>query len=499
MWMIARGLLSLSCICFVFGMPALAGAQELLLQDEEEVLVIGEEPSFSEELGSDTFWLEEQPPQEPFFPEESSPVFEEIVPEEILPVTNGSCGLEATWFFQDQILYVGGAGAMEDYSLLYDPVSGRSFSTAPWDHLKGSIAGVQVADEVSSIGAYAFCDCPLLSFAALGDALRKIGPGAFENCEQLGQVLVPEGVTEIGRNAFTGCKSLSEVGLPPYLSVISWEAFLGCVSLETVDIPDQVWSIESGAFRGCRSLQEVQLNEGLVEIGSNAFSMTGLSCLRIPKSVSMIAGNAFSDAPGLTLEVEAGSAAERFCEEAGLSFVSVGESLPEVTILPTSAQEGPGLSLEPSRLVLFPYGSASDQQGTLKAVAEGVSGKIRFASENKNIAMVDEDGIVYAVQPGETKIISSLVVDGTRYEATCQVVVKPGRIIIPQEEITLKVGRSCGILATALPAGPITYETMDRTIARVNSQGLVRGISAGTTEILIRCNTAEARLKVIVE
>ncbi len=93
----------------------------------------------------------------------------------------GTCGINATWFFDEPTgtLLISGAGEMNDY-----------YSNEPeWLKRYGDlIKEVNVRQGITSIGA-----------------------GSFENCTQLESVYLPSTVTSIGRNAFEGCDALKNV------------------------------------------------------------------------------------------------------------------------------------------------------------------------------------------------------------------------------------------------------------------------------------------------
>ncbi len=54
---------------------------------------------------------------------------------------------------------------------------------------------------------------------------------------------------------------------------------------------------------------------------------------------------------------------------------------------------------------------------------------------------------------------------------------------------TIKKGKTYTIVATALPKKTIEYEVTDPTIATVDEKGVVKGVSKGTTTIIVTCNS----------
>ena len=434
---------------------------------------------------------EEEVPSE----KEDSAKEEEDSSEEAL---SGSCGVGLTFTIADQVLRIEGNGPMQDYSLRFAEESGTYNSTAPWDPYKGEILIIQVGEGVTSIGTNAFADFVNLGYVELSDTLVSIGGGAFAGCLSLDEIDIPDGVMEIGRAAFSRCRSLCSVVLPESLSMVSWEAFLGCISLPRIQIPESVWCIDGNAFRGCVSLKEVILPEGLLEIGQNAFSMTGSEAIELPKSLVMFGANVFSGCKDLLLKIYSGSASEGYAKSSLLPYelldapmeeaYPVGEEeLPKEEPVVTEVPKG-YLSLNKTKQILFTSGSTYDREFILEATSVGLTGTVKFKSSDKSVCTVDNAGLVRAKGTGKAKITAYLEEDGQVYKAKCKVVVKRGKILLGQESLSIHTGDSLGIIATAQPSGKISYESKDRSVARVSSTGVVTGVSVGNTKIILRCN-----------
>ena len=68
-----------------------------------------------------------------------------------------------------------------------------------------SFKEVVINEGITSIGSYAFYDCPLLKNVTIPSSVTLIGDGAFGKCSSLTNVTIPEGVTTIGASAFRDC------------------------------------------------------------------------------------------------------------------------------------------------------------------------------------------------------------------------------------------------------------------------------------------------------
>jgi hypothetical protein len=145
-------------------------------------------------------------------------------------------------------------------------------------------------------------------------------PGFLPARMERGTVLGREGLTDrfvwirrearrIAKGAFKGCKDLESVAFEEdsRLEEIGEDAFYRCSSLKAVAIPPSVVRICDGAFVWCRGLARVDFAEdgALAVIGhrgtaAGAFQLcASLTQLRIPRSVALIGGWAFSGCSNL--------------------------------------------------------------------------------------------------------------------------------------------------------------------------------------------------------
>lgn len=83
-------------------------------------------------------------------------------------------------------------------------------------------------------------------------------------------ITIPVGTTKIGGHVFRACNDLANVNIPVGVTEIGHSAFLGCAAMSSIVLPD-----------------------GVTTIGESAFEFTGLRSIVIPKSVTLIKGNAF--------------------------------------------------------------------------------------------------------------------------------------------------------------------------------------------------------------
>lgn len=118
------------------------------------------------------------------------------------PETNGVCGANLTWYYQNGVLAITGTGEMTDYS---------SYMDTPWYDLRDKIGWIIIDEGTTTIGKNVFTDYNELSKIILPSTLTSIGDYAFTNCSSLKEITFPNLLTNIGDYAFDGCNSVKEI------------------------------------------------------------------------------------------------------------------------------------------------------------------------------------------------------------------------------------------------------------------------------------------------
>ena len=116
-----------------------------------------------------------------------------------------------------------------------------------------------------------------------------------------------------------------------------------------------------------------------------------------------------------------------------------------------------------------------------------------WASDNTDVATVDEDGLVTAVKAG-TATITVSVKGQPEIKATCTISVKSSTIAVTKLTLSessaeVSVGKtlalSCTIEPTDATNKELIWSSSDETIATVDAQGVVTGVKAGTVTITV--------------
>ena len=63
-----------------------------------------------------------------------------------------------------------------------DMASWESPEQVPWGALRGEILGIEIAEGVTSVGAYAFCGCEAAESVEVAESVSVIGEAAFSRC-----------------------------------------------------------------------------------------------------------------------------------------------------------------------------------------------------------------------------------------------------------------------------------------------------------------------------
>lgn len=159
---------------------------------------------------------------------------------------------------------------------------------------KEDLKTVEVPDNVTEIGIFAFAYCTKLERVTLPDSIKEIRMGAFYDCQNLKDIKLPERLEVIRNDAFSNCKSLTDVKLPSGVKTIEKGTFAECTSLESLQLSDNTTGIEEIAFNNCRSLTSVYLPNSVKTIGSAAFyNCSSLSTVRMSEGIESVGENAF--------------------------------------------------------------------------------------------------------------------------------------------------------------------------------------------------------------
>ena len=135
------------------------------------------------------------------------------------------------------------------------------FIIQPWGASRYSITHLEIAEEITSIGGYAFADfSSLTGTLVISDNVKTIDKHAFYGCTDLESIVLGSGLEKIGDGAFIGCTGLKGIFyIPDKVKSIGAYAFQRCANLEYISIGSAVETIGNYAFRDCESLKTIKV------------------------------------------------------------------------------------------------------------------------------------------------------------------------------------------------------------------------------------------------
>ena len=131
---------------------------------------------------------------------------------------------------------------------------------------------IQFGKDFNDIFSGMFEGCSSLKHIEIPDNVTTIGDYAFLDCTSLSELLLHEGLKNIGRNSFKNCKQIETLNFPSTLERINSEAFTNCTGINSVYCNSEVpCSMEENAFPGLVYLNAtLYIPEGSKDLYLNA-------------------------------------------------------------------------------------------------------------------------------------------------------------------------------------------------------------------------------------
>ena len=247
-----------------------------------------------------------------------------------------------------------------------------------------NLKNVTLCEGIKVIGGDSFRGCTSLTSISIPDSVETIESLAFLDCTNLAEINIPQ-TTDIQGNPFGETAWLEKQGdwvvlngtllsyrgeqtdvvIPDYVTALGGNWYEGgywhnndWYGLEYVVIPHSVTEIKGNAFWHCTDLKSVNIPDSVTYIGSRAFADTGLTKVVIPDSVKTVGNAAFEEcynltdivipnsvteidpseggipafdrSPNVIIHGSAGSYAEDYAKEHGISFVA--DLTPAITV-----------------------------------------------------------------------------------------------------------------------------------------------------------------------
>ena len=149
----------------------------------------------------------------------------------------------------------------------------------------------------------AFEGLTTLKTITLGNNVKTIGAQSFKDCPLIQEINLPTTTTDIGSFCFSGCEQLETINLSN-ITTIGTQAFANTLKLTKLNFGDnpKINKIGNGAFTspGLNGKLDLSTATNLYEIGSYAFSGTGLTEVVLPSNLTSLGAGVFQDCTQLS-------------------------------------------------------------------------------------------------------------------------------------------------------------------------------------------------------
>ena len=388
---------------------------------------------------------------------------------------------------------------------------------------------------VQKIGDKAFSHCEALADVKLSEGLTSIGSYAFEYNIALPKVTLPNTLESLGERAFQYCDVLADVDLGAGLKVIPKYCFYEDPALQKVILPYQFTTVNASAFANCTKLTDITFNRNVSSVDASALSYKDKTTIHGVKGTyaeTFASDNGFkfealnAPATDITLSKEKIEIAKdksirltasltpvdtsdeltwtssneevATVEDGVVKAVGLGEA--EIVAMAGSATKScPVKVYQGVNNITLDVTSHTMTIGDFLQLTATIYPKdaeykdVIWSSDNEDVAVVDQKGLVQAKAYGKVKITATSK-DGGR-EAVCNVTVEPvavTEISLNAKAVILKVGETYQLKETILPENAtdktVTW-TSSNTKAATVSGGAVTAVSTGSAVIIVKTNS----------
>ena len=427
--------------------------------------------------------------------------------------------------------------AFENCTSLTKVTVGNKVSSIGSDVFSGCTALPQITlpASVQTIGDKAFSRCEALADVKLSEGLTSIGSYAFEYNIALPKVTLPNTLESLGERAFQYCDVLAEVDLGAGLKVIPKYCFYEDPALQKVILPYQFTTVNASAFANCTKLTDITFNRNVSSVDASALSYKDKTTIHGVKGTyaeTFASDNGFkfealnAPATGITLSKEKIEIAKdkSIRLTASLTPVDTSDELTwtssneEVATVEDGVVKAVGLG---EAEIVAMAGSVTKScpvkvyQGVNNITLDVTSHimtigdflqltatiypkdaeykDVIWSSDNEDVAVVDQKGLVQAKAYGKVKITATSKDGGL--EEVCNVTVEPvavTEVSLNAKAVTLKVGETYQLKETILPENAtdktVTW-TSSNTKAATVSGGAVTAVGTGSAVIIVKTNS----------
>lgn len=373
-------------------------------------------------------------------------------------------------------------------------------------------------DIVENIHNGAFDGCPLENIT-LSKNLKTIGPSAFRGT-RLSSITLPGSVSQIYGAAFANCELLTEI----LIDGQSWTYYSVDGVLYKKYKTDSTRGFELECYPAGKTDKEYQVPSGVTKIGGYSVITTKyLQTIKLPATVAEIELEAFGygensiqnyyipstavcgfniieNRDGIVIYGKAGSDAQRYAKEKGITFKEAKDPAYEAPVYPFALDEYGNVIAPPSKeagqerlklsatsLVLQVKQSTTALYVSEMAYNDTV---VKWESSNKKVTVNAATGELEAKKAGSATITVTMA---SGAQASCKVkvqndAVKVKKLALSKTKVTLQKGKSYTLTVKKTPITSLeklTFTSSDTTIATVSKSGVIKAKKKGTVTITV--------------
>ena len=354
----------------------------------------------------------------------------------------------------------------------------KNISTIPSEMFYSVYAKeVVLPPQVTEIADNAF-EYGKITTISIPENCKKIGNYAFSNCENLKSVTVSSACTEIGDNAFKRCTALESLELKEGIEVIGEKAFAECNNLRSVTFPGTLKKLKAGAFFSCRNMKTAVFEKNNY-LNPNSLETIGDFSLGY-------AGNSYATAEKIN-----DFTIYSYGENAGKTIQFFFGQDQHVSYCLTKGANTCTFTFENGDADGFYFPVYTGKPICPKVIVQQKNGQKELLQEGIDYTLTYDNNI-YAGDWAQGNSARVYIHGIGKYDGTASlwfgIIKEHQTVTATPEKNPISPGEQTKISASA-PSGSFSYKTDDDSIAMVNQQGIIIGVSEGSTNICVTANS----------
>ena len=395
------------------------------------------------------------------------------------------------------------------------------------------LEGITLPSSITSLGNSCFKGCSSLTSITLPNGITSLGNNGFEGCCSLISIALPNNITSLSEECFKNCSSLTSINLPNNITSLGRGCFKGCTKISYIQIPSSFKTVGNDIFEGamqekaivCQAQTppayegtisnfidsniQLYVPSNVIDKYKNATPWNAAKCIQaiftLPDEVSIVRQDSLKlkcvvNIAEYNLEnpkwVSNNTAVASVKETTGvITTYKVGDA-----VITATATDGSGVSASTTVHVIPLFVSSlnitkelsllqnNSQKLNVTLLPELADNKtLEWASDNEDVATVDQNGVVKGVNAGTANIIAKTT-DGSNLSDTCKVTVNPIVIELSTKTINLQkdgtyTEQVVTITPDTYPNKTLNWKTLDASVATVASDGTITAVAPGVSTI----------------